>query len=167
MTSHDEHARHGNLPSAVSQGLPPMTTCEGQKRASLPVLQMKQGRPWKGDDHLEFKLIRLPERGLGARGPEGGTVLSGLCLGLADSRQMSRPYRGISPNPEPSAQWPLIAIAVISQRPGEEMSPAPGTQLRNGKAEYLYSHCLYLTDNSVITKETGCPSSKKMAAERR
>lgn len=30
-------------------------------------------------------------------------------------RQVSRPYRGINPNPEPLAQWHLIAIAVISQ----------------------------------------------------
>lgn len=28
-----------------------------------------------------------------------------------------------------------------------------GTQLRNGKAEHLYNHCLYLIDNSVSPKK--------------
>lgn len=85
----------------------------------------------------------------------------GCALALLTPRQMSRPYRGISPNPEPSAQWHLIAIAVISQRPGEEMPPAPGTQLRNGKAEHLYSHCLYLTDNSVSPKKPDAQVPRK------
>lgn len=33
------------------------------------------------------------------------------------------------------------------------MPPAPGTQLTKGKAEHLYSHCLDLTDNSVLPKK--------------
>lgn len=33
------------------------------------------------------------------------------------------------------------------------MPPAQGTQLRTGKAEHLYSHCLHLTGNSVSPKK--------------